>query len=269
MGTTAGQQPPAGSSAGSGQQQQDSPNAGAGGQPASSGSQPSRGGGDLSLPEWNREELNPLLRDMSPGQLNELFLSLLRGNTNGSRSESRERPQAEPKPQVNYKELFDPNSESYDPITAMKSFVEEQYGPLIGRTSSNALKGLYSNLRNRIHDFGDYEDEITQRLSERDPTTLTESDIFGTYLAMKGYRQFQSEVQQRKGKGNTTVPPTPRDDETPVDEPLTDKEKEVAKIMFPKDADPEARFRQERKKIGQGGYHEIKVPTGEVERSRA
>jgi hypothetical protein len=124
------------------------------------------------------------------------------------------------------------------------------------------VKGLYGNLRNQIHDFSEFEPEIDKRLSQRDPTTVTENDIIGTYFMLKGHKQFQAERKQRGSQGSTTQPPTPRGEEPP-DTPLTEKEKEVSRIMFPRSEDPEKEFIEQRKKIQAGGFHSLQVPLGD------
>lgn len=270
MGTTAGQpgsragqgagafgQPAGGGEPAAGQGQ------GAGGGPAGSGGSTEPGAGGVGAGEFNRDELNPALRGLNPNQINELFGALLtRGGQPAEPAEPR-RPEPEPLPDINLREVMDPTHESYNPELALKWFVQKNYGGLMQDINQRSIKGLYGNFRNQIHDFAEYEQDIDKALSQRDPSTLSERDIFGTYLAMKGMRQLAKERTERATTAgrSTHQPSAPKDDQI-VDEALDATETEFAKIMFPNEADPTKRYQEMKKKVA-GGPFELQVPIGD------
>jgi hypothetical protein len=218
--------------------------------------------------QWNREELNPALRNLAPSQINELFSALLATRQTQEPAQPQPRQPAQPElPEINLREVMDPTHESYNPEAALKWFVQKNYGPLMQDISQRSLKGLYSNFRNQIHDFAEFEPEIDAALSQRDPSTLSERDIFGTYLAAKGMRVLNKERQERaQQSGRSTHQPSAPVNQDTVEEPLDATETEFARIMFPNAPDPAAKYREMKKKYA-GGSYELTVPTGEGQRA--
>lgn len=272
MGTTAGQ-PPAGQpsrvaafghTAGSGEPAPGQE--GAGGRGTSEPGQPGQGGapaGDEN--QFNRDQLNPILRGMKPEQINELFTAMLTkmGAGNGPPA-PREEPVAEPElPAMDYKAALDPSNDGFNPEAAFDHFVKKNYGTLMRDMNSRSVKGLYGNFRNQIHDFNDYEQDIDTALSKRDPATLSEKDIFGTYLAIKGMRALTKERSERAAAAGKSVrPPSAAQEPDPQGEELDATATEMARLMFPNEADPIAKYKAMQKKSNLGAY-ELKVPIGD------
>lgn len=164
---------------------------------------------------------------------------------------------------MDYREALDPNSEKFNPEAAFSNFVQKNYGNLLRDINTRSVKGLYGNFRNQIHDFGDYEEEIDRALSQRDPATLSERDVFGTYLTAKGLRQLRKEQSERSQQaGKSTHQPSAPNPDQPIEEPLSDTDVEFARMMFPKAQDPVAKYREYKRK-SEGGSYEVNVPMGE------
>lgn len=199
---------------------------------------------------------------MTHGQMNELFTALIQsrqqGGSDGGDNGRTAAPAPTPEP-VNYKELMDPGNDKYNPELAFKSFVESNYGTLIKDMNVRSVKGLYGNFRNQIHDFKDYESDIDAALAKRDPATLSEREVFGTYLTIKGMRALQKERTELAQKAGSTTH-KPSTDAPPVtDEQLDATEQEIARVMFPNAPDPAAKYKEYKKKAGEGSM-EVQVP---------
>jgi hypothetical protein len=242
------------------------PSGGTGGQPAGSGVEQGQGGVDQAG-QFDRGALNPVLRDMNPNQINELFGMLLTRAQGGNGAGGQQaEPARQPEPEVppmDYREALDPSNEKFNPEAAFSHFVQRNYGPLMRDINSRSIKGLYGNFRNQIHDFQEYEAEIDRALSQRDPATLSERDVFGTYLTAKGLRQLRREQSERSQQaGKSTHPPSAPTGDKPLEEPLNDTDIEFARVMFPREADPVAKYREYKKKAD-GGSYEVNVPMGD------
>lgn len=200
---------------------------------------------------------------MSPSQINNVFETLLKARTQNGEPASQPRREEPPKPQIDFKAAFDPNSEHYDPESALRAFAETNYGGLMQQISSRTVSGLYANLRSRIHDWQDFESEVNEIVSKIPSDQVDEGRIFGTYLAIKGKRAFDNERRARSA-GASTHQPSPSQ-EVPVEEPLQPEEREIARSLFPKATDPEQSYKDYKKKIGIGDNTAmtVKVPTGE------
>lgn len=210
-------------------------------------------GGD----QFNREDLDPALRGMGPKQINELFMGLLQqAGRNGGREEpARPAEPAKPPEPINYKELMDPGHESYNPEKAFRGFVEQNYGTLLGDINKRSVQGLYGRFGGQIHDFKEYESEIEKALENRDPTSVSEKDILGTYLTLKGAKQLHKERQEMaRTAGSTTHKPSTASEAVPDEMVLTPEQKEVAHMMFSKEPDPEGKYKEWKKKSDKGAY---------------
>lgn len=233
-----------------------------GGGPGGSGDGGKSEPGPAGMGDFNREELDPALRGLNAKSMNELFMALLRQNGQNSRAEAE--PAAPPKPveELNYKELLDPNHENFNPQKAFAAFVEQNYGGLIGDINKRSVQGLYSRYKSQIHDFDEYEADIESALSKRDPSSLSDKDVLGTYLTLKGARTLAKERLERATQAGTSThkPSAPNDDKKPGDDiVLSDDQKTVAKVMFSNEADPEAKYKEWKTKAD-AGPHELKVP---------
>lgn len=267
MGTAAGQQPPSGGSAGTDSQRANADPAGkgqqggsgTGGQPAGQGQQGNAGVGE----QFNREELDPAIRGMGPKQLNELFMGLLQqAGRNGGRNDEpapRSEPAKPPEP-INFKELMDPSNEKFDPEGAFKQFVEQNYGGLLGDINKRSVQGLYTRYAGSIHDFKDYEADIEKALEGKDPASLSDRDILGTYLTLKGAKTLAKERQEMAQKaGSSTHHPSAPNEQVPDEVVLSDEMKQVAKVMFGHKEDPEGEYKAWKKKSDKGKL-ELTVP---------
>lgn len=266
MGTTAGQPSVTGSDpnraitdpASKGQQ-------GAGGGGSADGGTGQSGAAGVGGSEFNRDELDPALRGMTAKNINELFLGLLsQQGRNGGRSEEAARP--EPKAAVeppNYKEMLDANHDNFNPEAAFKAFVEQNYGGLLGDINKRSVQGLYSRYKSEIHDFGEFEADIEKALAGKDPTTLSDNDVLGTYLTLKGAKTLQKERQERAtaAGSSTRKPSAPAGGEGPPEDDivLSDQQKQVAHVMFGGKDDPEGEYKKWKKKSDAGPL-QLNVP---------
>lgn len=201
---------------------------------------------------------------MGPQQINDLFLSLVRrtATAGGNTPEPTQQPPAPKAEPLNYKELLDPNHDNYNPEAALKGFVEANYGSLIGDINKRSVKGMFGNYRQQIHDFGDYEADIEKALEGRDPATLTDKDVIGSYFTLKGHKQFMTERADRaKQAGSSTHPPSPGQSNEGAPVELDDEAREVAKVMFGNKTDPEGEYKKWKEKSDQGPMT-LKVPVG-------
>lgn len=230
-------------------------------QPAGGGTGTEGGGSNAGTEGFDRSKLNPVLRSMNEQELNDVFDTLLQS--------VRQAPQAQvepPKPQVqpepDYKELLDPNSEKYNPKEAFQNFVQHNYSGLLGDINQRSLDAVFINMAQQLPDFRDYEQDIRTVLKSRDPLSLTQQDVLGTYYAVKGVRQTQEMLKKRREAAATgTAAPKvspPKDEDVEPDLPAN--QVRIAQKMFPRAADPVAEYKKFMKRDTEG--FEMKVPVG-------
>lgn len=255
-----------GSAAGSGA----SGAAGAGAQ-GGAGGQPGSGEGS-GKPALDRTKLSPALQNLSEEQINSVvdtMFSALASRSSGSvddgaggggsppPSSGTPEPPAEP----DYKELFDPQSDKFNPKGAVADIVARNYGKLIGDISTRATTGQFMRFREEYPDFKDFEGDIQSTLKKSGAINPTDEQIIGVYYAAKGMRQTQRERQDRATASQRGTPPGPADtrDERPKQRSLDEDEKAVARRMFSHKEDPEKAYLEYAEKLEKGDTT-MKVP---------
>jgi hypothetical protein len=117
-------------------------------------------------------------------------------------------------------------------------------------------------MANQFPDFREHENYIINILKQRDPLSLTQMDVLGTYYAVKGAKVTNEQLKQKRAAvAASTVTPTP----TPAKEQeqeiqISAVEQQVAARMFPKAKDPVAEYKKYLKSDREG--FEMKVPIG-------
>lgn len=236
---------------------------------------------------FDRAQLHPALRDMSPTEITELFETMattIKTVQSQATSAARRDPMdelsgvpaharpAEPPParrtaptKDQYKEMLDPQSEHFDPETAFRAFAEANYGGLVGDINARTIRGLFGTFRTEFPDFKDYEADVMQGLQGRDPASLSERDVLQTYLTAKGLRATMAERSERARKATTTQPPSPTQDKPKVAD-LTPLEEEIAHKMFRRmESDPVKRLERYREfaaRDEKDGGLTVNVPVG-------
>lgn len=236
----------------------------AGGSPPASGA-PVTGseGGGAAL---DRSKLNPILRNMSETEVNDLVDSMVqainaKGGAPAGPSSAAGGSQTPPTPVADpdYREMFDPSSDKFDPGAAVKHIAEKNFGPLVRDVASSATEGLYGQFRERFPDFKDHERDIRQMLQNGNVVAPTSNQVYQLYTSVKGHKATQKELQARESA--RTAPPSPPivNDDKKKAEPLDEFEKTVARRMFPDAQDPEAAYRDYAERLDSGNST-MKVP---------
>lgn len=217
---------------------------------------------------FDREALDPALRSLDPEQINGLFTTLV----TGLREAGRAAPAAEVKKvdeipdltDAELKEFFDPASEKFNPRAAIARLAEKNYGPILSDIGNRATVGIYNKIGTEYPDFKNFQAKVQEALAQRDPRTLSEEVIFGTYLTLKGLSVVQ---EDRKKAGRTAGTETiidksgkSADGDEEADIELTAVEKDVAKRMFPNATDPVATYKAALTKYQTRDT--VKVPVG-------
>lgn len=216
--------------------------------------------------EFDREKLHPILRDMTPEQINDLMDTMATGLKSVGRPAS-ERPREEepkapepPKPPGDMKDLLNPQSEHYNPEAALDYVVRKNYGGVVRDIGTRTINSTLAIYKQELPDFGDYEEDIRKALKGMDPTAVTDAQIMGMYFQAKGIKMTAKERTERaKKSGATTVPPSAPKVDTETKE-LAEIEVEVAQRMFRRAADPVAEYKKYLKQLE--GSPEMKVPVG-------
>lgn len=243
MGTTAGQSDDAGAAgAGTG--------GAGGGATGDAGAAAANAGGTGSAAGLDRSKLSPVLAGMDEDQLNEVFdtmftaLKTKREEPDYSGVPAHARPREEPKPaeptqdqlKEAYRKMLDPQSDDFNPMAAFQDIMKRTTGPLMGSINQRAIAGMMSSFRDNVEypDFKEHERDIAQVLAKKDPTTLSESDVIGTYLMVVGAKQIDEKRKAAK-KPPTTVAPSPDVIKPPVKtavSQLDEMELSVARAMY-------------------------------------
>lgn len=100
-------------------------------------------------------------------------------------------------PTKSFEELLDE-----DPRAAMKLFVEEEYGGVIGDLTNRVGEGEFARIRNVTPGFSEYEEDV-RTLLQQSKTAATEANILGAYAMAQGQREILKE-QQRSRMANST-----------------------------------------------------------------
>lgn len=230
------------------------------------GSKSGEGGGKVAG-AFDREALDPALRSLDPEQINGLFTTLVTGLREAGRPAAAAPAKVEEVPDLTdaeLKEFFDPASDKFNPRAAIARIAEKNYGPLLSDIGNRATAGIYTKIATEYPDFKNYQAKVADALSQRDPRTLSEEVIFGTYLTLKGLSVVQ---EDRKKAGRTAGTETiidksgkSADGDEEADIELTTVEKDVAKRMFPNATDPVAAYKAALTKYQTRDT--VKVPTG-------
>ena len=259
MGTTANPEPNDGTEPNAGNEQ---PGSGGGG-----GSQQDPNGTGASAPstpQFDRGKLNPVLRSLNEDELNEVFDTLLQTVRQGPQNQPAQQPQAPvaSPPEPDYKELLDPNSESFNPQAAFQGFVQRNYGTLLGDINQRSLDAVFLNMAQQFPDFREHEADIRGILRQRDPLSLTQQDVLGTYYAVKGAKSTNEMLRKKREAATAstvTSAPTPAKEHEPEVQ-ITAVEQQIAARMFPRAKDPIAEYKKYLKSDRDG--FEMKVPIG-------
>lgn len=252
-------------------------------QPPAEGQQPPVQEQPAAPPAFDRNQLHPALREMSPTEMTDLFETMATTiRTVQARGAERDlsgvpehartpEPPKKPTPLTKdeYKEMLDPNSEKFDPEVAFRRFAETNYGGLVGDINARAIRATYGHFRGQFPDFSEYESDVNTALQNMDPATLTDQHVLTAYLTAKGLRMTLKERQERASKSATTQPPSPPTDGTKKEIELSEVEQEIAHKMFRRIKDPQERLNEYRKFAamdaeggeGSSGFT-VKVPVG-------
>lgn len=264
----------AGDEAGGGAGGGDGAGTGAGGAPGQQGDAgQGQGGGAAGGVGFAREKLHPAIRGMNPEEINDLFETMAQGLRTvasgqggaggGQQGSANNAPPKEEEVVVDYKAMLDPSNAAYDPEKAFGTFVQKNYGRLIGDINNRSVRSTFTGFRQQFGDFQELEPEIEKLLQGRNPATLTEQDVAGAYFTAKGVKHALKERQEAAvRKGVTTQPPSPPAGGGGKPAELSDTEKQVARKMFRKSADPEGDYIKALAKEDQDGGMTVKVPLG-------
>ena len=254
----AGQDPTQGGSSTPGQPT----GAGAPGAGEGAGAGQGTGTGSGSL---DRSKLSEPLRHLSEEQLNSVVDTLFAAvSRKGAGEPAAPAEPAPPPPPTNedYKDLFDPASEKFNPAAAISDIVQRNYGGVIRDISRNATRAVFGRFREEFSDFKEFERDIEQALQASGVVNPTDAQIQGVYFAAKGQRAALKERQDRAAALRAPAPsPAANREDVPREEPLEDEEKLVARRMFPNAQDPEKAYREYARKLDQQDTT-MKVPMG-------
>ena len=222
------------------------------------------GASPLSPAQFDRTKLNPVLRSLDEEELNQVFDTLLQTVRQGpsNQPQSVQAPIAPPEPEPDYKELLDPNSEQFNPQAAFQGFVKKNYGTLLGDINQRSLDSVFLNMAQQFPDFREHEGDIRNILKQRDPLSLTQMDVLGTYYAVKGAKVTNEQLKQKRtAAAASTVTPTPSAPKEHQPEiQISAVEQQIAARMFPRAKDPVAEYKKYLKSDREG--FEMKVPIG-------
>jgi len=248
-----------------------------GGAPGAAGGAPGAGdqaaGAATGAVEFDRGQLHPALRDMTPAQITELFETMAQGlaSTRQPPAAASVAPAPPPPPLKtdDVRKYFDPSTDDFNPIEGVNVIVQRNYGRLIGDIAGRGLRSTFATFERQFPDFSEFEADILKSMEGRDPTTVTEKDILSSYLAHKGLRVTMKEQAERaRSKGAVTQPPSGREPARPEVE-LSDVEKDVARRMFGskrdkdgKPVDPLVEYRRIAAMESSGSGLTVKVPVG-------
>lgn len=252
-------QDPAQSGAGGGAGQSAGEGAPSAGEGAGAGQGQGAGGGSL-----DRSKLSEPLRNLNEDQINQVVETLFTAvSRRGADAAPPPRAEEPPAPTADdYKEMFDPSSERFNPAAAIADVVQRNYGGLIRDIGQRATTAVYSRYREEYPDFKEYEKEVSQALQASGVVNPTDAQIQGVYFAAKGQRAALKERQARAAAASAPAPsPANMRGEVPREEPLDDEEKLVARRMFPNAQDPEKAYREYARKLD-AQETTMKVPFG-------
>lgn len=204
--------------------------------------------------------MSPLLRGMSEEQINETFETLFTAVRQPIvREVERVAPAPVPEPELtneNFRERFDPQSDKFDPMGAVRDITQRNYGPLIEDIGKRANAGMKEGLRRRLPDFDKHEADIDKVLEKVPANQINEQVLAQTYFSVLGAKEAQKLVNER-AKPPVTREPSPRKEETERPK-LTAEEEQVAKVMFRGSADPIKDYIEAQDKMEKG--YQMRVP---------
>ena len=222
------------------------------------GNQPGSNPADAGTAGVDRSKLSPLLRGMTEDQINETFNSLFQAIRQPVNQPPAAPKVEAPKPVTNedVKERFDPMSDKYDPVGAVRDIAQANYGGLLEDISRRANAGMKQALKAQLPDFDKHEADIDKVLAGVPANQVTQELVAQTYFAVLGAKEA-ARIQGERNKPATTVPPsTQKPEETPVK--LSPEEESVARVMFRGSQDPIKDYLEAQKKMDAG--YQLKVP---------
>jgi hypothetical protein len=208
----------------------------------------------------DRGKLSPMLRGMTEEQISETFdtmFTALRRPVEAAPQPTAPPPAPEPElTNEHFRERFDPNSDKFDPMGAVRDITQRNYGPLIEDIGKRANAGMKEGLRRRLPDFDKHEADIDKVLANVPTNQINEALLASTYFSVLGAKEAQR-IQTERNKPPTTREPSTKKEvsETPK---LTAEEEQVARVMFRGSADPIKDYLDAQDKMEKG--YQMRVP---------
>ncbi len=203
----------------------------AGAEGAAKPSEGGDGGTAESTLESYKKEMHPVLRDMNPNQITELFETMSAGMRAAPATET-------PKPAEPVKApeaaMMDPSSEEYNPGKFIEETVQRSFGGVVSDLQKNAMSGVFGELRTKFPDFKKYEDRIQAEVAKVPAgTTVTSQQLARAYFELKGLDTYNADkaALAKAASVKTERPSTPVKGEEEI--VLSEQEKVVAPKMFP------------------------------------
>ena len=220
------------------------------------------GAGEQSLADY-RADMHPVLRDMNPKQITELFETMSAGMRTAPAPEA---PKVAEPPKAPEAAMMDPSSEEYDPRKFIEETVQRSFGGVVSDLQKNAMSGVFGELRSKFPDFKKYEDRIQAEVAKVPAgTTVTSQQLARAYFELKGLDQYNADkaATAKAASVKTERPSPPKEPDKEV--PLSEQERAVAPKMFPRAKGQEAAEAEYKKyataKIMEEGVM-MDVPTG-------
>lgn len=196
---------------------------------------------------------------MSEQQINETFETLFTAIRQPQQQQQAPVPKPEPKALTNedVRDRFDPNSDKFDPISAVRDIAQQNYGGLIEDIGKRANAGLKEGLRRQLPDWDKHEQDIDKVLANVPAANVTQELLAQTYFAVLGAKEA-ARIQGERNKPPTTIAPSTQQQEHDAAPKLSEEEQSVARVMFRGSADPIKDYIEAQKKF-EAGYS-LKVP---------
>lgn len=195
---------------------------------------------------------------MSPEQLNETFDALFTAVRQPVERQA-PAPVREPEPELTnegVRDRFDPASDKFDPIGAVRDITQRNYGGLIEDIGKRANSGMKESLRRQLPDFDKHEADIEKVLANVPANQINEQVLMNTYFSVLGAKEA-AKMQRDRNKPPETRQPSTRKEETERPK-LSSEEESVARVMFRGSADPIKDYMDAQDKFEKG--YQMRVP---------
>ena len=201
-----------------------------------------------------------MLRGMTPEQLNETFESLFTALRQPvERQAAPQAPAPAPEPELSnetVRDRFDPTSDKFDPIGAVRDITQRNYGGLIEDIGKRANAGMKESLRRQLPDFDKHEADIDRVLANVPANQINEQVLANTYFSVLGAKEA-ARIKGERDKPPTTRQPSTKKEETERPK-LSSEEEQVARVMFRGSADPIKAYLDAQEKMEKG--YQMRVP---------